>query len=545
MEADVIVMGGGLAGLTAALGLAEEGLKVGVVERDAILGGRAASWTDARTGDPVHIGPHIFLDKYPNTLRLFDRLGTTDRIVWQGGGEFLTMVDGRREVPIKTSRLPAPYHYLPSLLEDPTLSLRDLASNWAVVQIALELDEADVMRLDGMNAYAFLRAVGVTSHFIDRFWAFAAQSIMNVPLEVCSAGSLVRFYRYLVADPDLKVGFADGGLGDLFAPGSERLLSELGAVVLKGETVTEILAANDGGRPRVAGVRLANGRRLGAKRVVATLPPHALRPLCPAAWIASDRALADLVHFLPVPYISVYLWFDRKLTRRQFWARAYDPNDLNCDFYDLSNIHRGWHDRPSMIASNIIYSHRANPLDDGAIVAATRAELADYLPEARGAHLVHSVVHRIPMAIHAPFAGMEARRPRPRTSIDGLYLAGDWVRTGLPSSMESAVGSGWMVTEDILAELGRHRTLFTAPPAPGGLADALRVTGKALPFWRIPRWIPAVTPVSDRNCEPPAWDRLLKRGLGRLLGGATKEAATADTHGSARRGARPGRDARA
>src|SRR5690349_17274116 len=113
-SADVVVIGGGIAGLTCAMGLRGSGLRVVVLERDDLLGGRARSWVDDTTGDPVHVGPHIFLDQYPNFFALLDACGTRDRVVWEKDGAFVTMVDGRREIRIRRSPLPAPYHYVPS-----------------------------------------------------------------------------------------------------------------------------------------------------------------------------------------------------------------------------------------------------------------------------------------------------------------------------------------------------------------------------------------------------------------------------------------------
>ncbi len=65
-DADVVIAGGGLAGLTCAVGLLGSGLRVLVIEREPILGGRARSWADPATGDPVAVGPHIFISEYPN-----------------------------------------------------------------------------------------------------------------------------------------------------------------------------------------------------------------------------------------------------------------------------------------------------------------------------------------------------------------------------------------------------------------------------------------------------------------------------------------------
>lgn len=479
---DVLIVGGGIAGLTCAMGLRGTGLRTMVLEGDERLGGRASSWTDPVTGDPVHIGPHIFLDQYPNFFALLDACGTRDKVVWEQDGCFVTMVDGRREIPIRASGLPAPYHYVPSLLADPEVSLPDLVSNWPIIELALGADEDAVRRLDSLDARTLLREVGVTKRFIERFWAFTALAIMNVPLERCSAGALLRFYRYMLGQDQLRVGFASTGLGDLYAPQCQALLEADGATVRTNARVRELTM--DAGR--VSGVVLDDGTRITASHVVCALPPTALRNLARPEW--SDVApFRDLAKFKPVPYIAPYLWFDRKLTRRQFWARVWREGDYNCDFYDLSNINRGYRQRPSIITSNVIGSERIGDVDDQTIIDKTLDELAEYLPEAKEARLVHAFVSRIPMAIHAPEPGTEALRPSVKTSIAGLYLAGDWVATGFPSSMESAAAGGWLAAEAICEGVGNPRALVHGKNGPRGLVPWLGTAVKKVPFKRPPR----------------------------------------------------------
>ncbi|MCB9536028.1 MAG: FAD-dependent oxidoreductase [Myxococcales bacterium] len=460
---DCVVIGGGLAGLTSAVGLADAGLKPLVLEAGALLGGRARSWTDPTTGDPVHIGPHIFLSEYRNLLRLFDRLGTRDRIVWQPADPFITLVDGRRAVPIRPAPLPPPMHLVPSVLADPTTRLADKLSNVPLSARLLSLDDDQVLALDALPADTLLRQGGVSETYIRSFWSFVAQSILNVPLAECSAAALARFYRALIGTRGYRVGFPDRGLGDVFAPAARRVIEQAGGQVLTDTRVARFTHEGD----RVTGVVTDEGRAFAAPHVVAALAPQDLDRLVRAPW----RRLSpfrDLPAFEPSRYLCVYLWFDRKLTRRRFWARVYDPGDLNCDFYDYGNILRGPRDRPSLIASNIIYAQRLPPMDDAAIIARTRAELAEYLPAANAARLVHAVVHRVPMAIHCPRPGTERLRPATRTPIDGLLLAGDWIRTHLPASMESAVCAGWRAAEAVLADHGHHAAL-------------------AAPAWRLPR----------------------------------------------------------
>ena len=127
-----------------------------------------------------------------------------------------------------------------------------------------------------------------------------------------------------------------------------------------------------------------------------------------------------------------------------------------------------------MVASNIIYSHRAADMDDAAIVAATLREIAEFVPGAADAKLIHSDVHRIPMGIACPKPGTELKRPATATGVPRLFLAGDWTRTELPSSMESAVRSGFLAAEAILSASARPRSLALAPRPTDGLAGVVR-----------------------------------------------------------------------
>ncbi|MCY1013859.1 FAD-dependent oxidoreductase [Nannocystis pusilla] len=298
---------------------------------------RARSWKDPTTGDPVHVGPHIVTDCYPNFFRLLGRLGTADRVVWEPESLLYTMFDGARAIELRRSSLPPPVQMLATLRADPELGLLDLASNAAPARVALGLDEQAVLRLDGLDGAAALDILGVRPAMQRRYWQFAAMSILNTPLGRVSAGSLLRAFHHAITRDAVRVGFPGVGLGDLFAPGARAAIEAAGHPVWTGTSAAEIL----GDETRATGVRLVDGRILRARHVVSTLPPGDLAALLPESWQAR-AGLDSLRWFSPVPYVSVYLWFDRRITARQFWARSYHPDDLNCDFYDYANIYPDW-----------------------------------------------------------------------------------------------------------------------------------------------------------------------------------------------------------
>jgi squalene-associated FAD-dependent desaturase len=462
--AEVIIVGGGIAGLACAVELCRSGLSVVLLERDAEPGGRARSWVDETTGDTVDIGPHILLTEYQNMLRMMDDLGTRNDVVWQPE-KFLTFVDEPRPVDIRMYRFPAPFHFLPSLLGAPQLSLYDLASNYRLMWSVMRMSDEESLRLDDFVAEDHLQQMGVSERCIDWFWRSACMAIMNVPLEQCSAGSLLRFFRFMMGQSGYQVGFAGRGLGELFVPAAlERIRASGGRVLTRTEA-----SAVDGADGVASEVRLKDGTCLNAAAVVCTVPPQQLEALLPQRWREQHATFRGLGQFEATPYVSSYLWFDRKLTGEKFWARVWAPDNFNYDSYDLSNIRPRWTKKPSVIASNIVFSHRAADMDDDEIIATTLRELGDFLPEISAAKLLHARVHRIPMAVPAPYPGVEKLRPQTSSPVENLFLAGDWTATGLPASMESAVRSGYLAAENVLAKFGRPREIAIPPPSAEGL----------------------------------------------------------------------------
>jgi 15-cis-phytoene desaturase len=469
---DVIIIGGGLAGLACAVALSDRGQRVTVLERSPRLGGRAASWTDPATGDVIDTGPHVVHSEYRNMLALLDRLGTSRLICWQPD-PVLTIATRPTPTRLRHRLLPPPLSFMPGMSGAPGLSTADLLSMTRLTWEVLHFGEEKMAGLDSISAQEFLQRQGVSERMIDWWWRFAAMVVTNVPLERCSAASLMRIHTHLSSYRGLHFGFAQVGLGELYEVQAARAIEAAGGKVMLSAEVQAII-----GDGRAEGVLLAGGNRLYGPHVVSAVPPQALAPLLPARWRA-QMPFSQLGVFEPSPYISCYLWFDRKVGMPRFISHLCSPGRLSYDFYDLGQIREGWADRPTVTASNIIYSHRAHELSDEEVVAATVRELAEFAPGASAAQLVHSRVHRIPMAIPCPVVGFEQARPAARTPFPGLLLAGDWTRTHLPCSMEGAVKSGWTAAEQVLAQTGCQVSLAREPRAFDGIGALVRPAAAA------------------------------------------------------------------
>lgn len=470
LVADVAIAGGGLAGLACAATLAGEGLRVLVFEREGRLGGRASSWFDEKFGQHLDIGPHVVSTEHVNFLALLESVGTAGRIVWQQQ-PLITLLDAGHRVTMRGSRLPPPMHGMPNIFAAlRCVSMSDLFSCTRVAWQAARIDDAGCRALDAETAYAWLTRMGVSERMIDWFWRSSILALLNQPLERCSAGAAMRVFRLMLGRSGYFFGFADVGLAELYVPGCVRLITGAGGAVRTNCGVRDLLLQPDG----VRGLSLEDGTRVEARHVVVAMNPASLAGLDAFGHPALLEISTFARQLRAVPYVSTHLLFDQKLGPDRFWARVASPQDLNTDFYDLSNIRRHRMHGPSWIAANAIDATEACRWSDEHIIAKTVKEIVEFHPEARTAHVVEARIHRIPMAIPASKPGVERRRPRQASPLPGLWTVGDWTDTGIPFSMESATRSAFLAADELLQSLGRPARNALPAPETFGLPGLLR-----------------------------------------------------------------------
>jgi len=467
----VIVIGGGLAGLAGAVALADAGLRVELYERRPILGGRASSFIHPSSGERVDNCQHVLLGCCVNLLDFYARLGVRDRIAFHRTIPFID--ESRRVSVIGPSRLPPPLHLVPSFLRLRTMGFRDKLSIVRTVtgmirhvmkqrktDIPDALHAAEAPSPDSMATW--LETHGATGRAVEAFWKPFLISALNDELDDIDAeyGIRTAVRAFLINRRGYEVGLPAVPLGDLYAPCIDYIEQRGGHVVLD-QGITGI--STDHGR--VTSVSLRDGSSVEAGAYLSALPFDVLCRLLPESH-ASNPYFAILGGLSVSPITAVHVWFDRPVTeldyaavigRRIQWI-------FNQSIRDPGAFSTGG--TGAYLGLVVSASDAWMKMPQQEIIDQAMEDLGDLLPAVRQAGLLKAVVVKEGRATFAPRPGCDALRPGPTSPLSNLFVAGDWVQTGWPATMESAVRSGYQAAEALLRTRG-ERTRILKPELPG------------------------------------------------------------------------------
>ena len=235
-----IIIGGGLAGLTLATEMVDSDFDVIVLEKNKYLGGRASNTIDPKTEDPVPIGPHIFVKGYTNFKKFLKKIGAKEAILWERN-LFLELIYKGRHFQFRMTDIPTSLKALPRILSYPFLSLTDKLTNIKVGLKIYFLNPRKFEELDNINAYDFLTRNGVSENSINRMWRFFVLSMLNIPIELCSAAELCLLAKYWATADHREICFAKKGLGDIYTAKATEYIKEGGGIIHKDAEVKEIV----------------------------------------------------------------------------------------------------------------------------------------------------------------------------------------------------------------------------------------------------------------------------------------------------------------
>ncbi|MFN9197908.1 MAG: hydroxysqualene dehydroxylase HpnE [Planctomycetaceae bacterium] len=474
-ERDILVVGGGLAGLACAAALGARGWTVTLLESRNRLGGRASSFRDAQTGEWLDNCQHVSLGCCTNFTRFCQMVGIADLFHREDELIFIGP-EGTRHV-FAASAFPAPLHLAPAFAR---LSYLSWSDRWHLSRGLRALAGTPSERLEGLPFDRWLADQHQPPRVIELFWHVVLVSALSETVDRLDAAHARKVFvdAFLTHRAGWEVWLPTVPLERLY--GGELLgwLAGHGVAVRLNAGVRTLARGQEGVQ-----VTLRDGTTCRASRVVLAVPSHLVPDLAPELaprWSAVEGP----GQIETAPISSVHLWYDREITpdrhvtfvgqtsqwlfnRERIQGRPVGPEESAAGGGEERSS-SGWYGQVVISAS-----HHAAARPAQETIDTVAGELAWLLPGARSARLLRARMVTEHRAVIAVLPGADRHRPGVRTDVPGLYLAGDWVQTGWPSTMEGAVRSGWLAAEAVLEDAGTGE----------------RLLAEDLPVSRLSKWL--------------------------------------------------------
>jgi squalene-associated FAD-dependent desaturase len=460
---DAIVVGAGVAGLAAAVALAQDGAKVTLLERRSFVGGRAYSYRHPALDETID-SQHVVLGCCTNIVELMGQAGAAESIRWYDELCFLepgTSGLQPRASWMRPGRLPAPMHQALSFLRAPMLGLRDK------VGIARGLTHflRGYPQSDAESFAAWLKRTGQTERAVRHFWEPVVVGALNDGFERCSTkyAGKVFLESFLRSPEGGRLGIPARPLSEFFSPVVE-LARRLGVDVRMNAGVEEIARDADrrwrvkvGAEELHAGALVLAGDLRATSKLMAgfsdVLPPAHRDEAATDAAPGLDRGSGpQAARFVSAPITTIHLWFDREVANLDHAVLL----DTRIQWiFSKSRIRRWEPARGSYLELVISASWAEIDMTREQILASAMRELELFFPAAREARLIKSAVLKEARATFSVTPGLDDYRPSQKTAYAGLFVAGDWTATEWPSTMEGAVRSGRLAAGEVVGDGGR------------------------------------------------------------------------------------------
>jgi squalene-associated FAD-dependent desaturase len=434
----VVVVGGGLAGLAAAVDAVDGGARVTLLERRPRLGG--ATWSFAREGISYDNGQHVFMRCCHEYRSFLDRIGSGDKVFLQDALDVAVVSPDGRSGSIRRDRLPVPLHLARTLATYPFLSVRQRA---AAVRAAVALGrlDPDDDSLDDRSFAQWLASKGQGADAIAALWELIVLPTVNVRVDEASLKLAAKVFvtGLLTEAGGADIGWTRVPLAELHADAASGILRDAGATVRTGARVQRVIPA-EAGRLTVD----VDGTGLTADAVVVAVPHDVVDEIIPPATVTHQDRLAEL-GFSPI--VNVHLVYDRHVTDLAFAAGLNSPAQFVFDRSEAAGVGDG----AQCLAVSISGADEEIGRSPAELIATMSGAVAALFPAAGDAEVLHSMVTREVAATFRGRPGTDALRPAAETNVPGLVVAGTWTDTGWPATMESAVASGREAARHALA----------------------------------------------------------------------------------------------
>jgi squalene-associated FAD-dependent desaturase len=454
--ADIVIVGAGFAGLSAGVRLSRAGMRVLVLEARSRLGGRATAFPDRETGERVDNGQHVILGCYKETLAFLSEIGALGNLRLQPQLS-VAMIDGAgRRTRLTCPPLPAPLHLVAGVLDWDALAWRDrlsvlrMSAPLRLARRQLQPNTRTIAASPGETVEAWLVRNGQTARLRELLWDPLALAALNQPSKKAAAPLFARVLAEMFGSDSsaAAIGLPLKPLDEMYAEPARRYIETRGGTVRTGARASIVIE-----RDAVGSVTVDPERWI-VSRAIAAVPWHQLSTTLVGDTTTLDGLLDRARRTDPSPIVSVNLWLDRRVIDDPFVGL---PGRTLQWVFDKREVFGNSAAHLSFVSSGAQHLLAWKNTD---LIEHAHRELIEAVPQAREARLLQATVVREPAATFSLAPGQPAR-PSTETPIRGLYLAGDWIDTGLPATIESAVRSGHRAAEFVMADVARLKPRAT------------------------------------------------------------------------------------
>ncbi|MBI2429389.1 MAG: FAD-dependent oxidoreductase [Ignavibacteriales bacterium] len=438
---DVLIIGGGVAGLAAAVELTSHGHSILLIEQKQHLGGRTYSFRHPETGGEVDNGQHLLMGCYHATLRYLKMIGAENFVEVQDTMSVIFRAPDKSPVELKTNRLPAPLNVLWGLFG---LSNLSFVNRLKLLRVGIDvmLKDPDTNRhLHSISVSQWLEELGQPEENRKYLWDIIAIGALNDSLEKVSAALFAKVIKtaFFGSRKNASMVIPKNGLSTVLVDKAIEFIEKRGGKILLNTSVERF---HDSGFPprragRIQDVVLSNGNKIQPTTVISAVPyfdiPRVFGEYNPLGMVFINE-------FESSPIVTLHLWFDAHFMKEKFCALLDSPIHW---VFNKSMMY-GNEDNGLMYLSLVVSgAHDLVEKEKEELVELGHNELKRFYPAASVSKIIHSLVIKEKRATFSPKVGIEQFRPSHKTSIENLFLAGDWTDTKLPATIEGAVQSGF------------------------------------------------------------------------------------------------------
>ena len=435
----ILILGGGVAGLSAAIHLTRSGHDITLIEARQTLGGRSHSFRDPKTGDIIDNGQHILMGCYHATLELLQKVGSQHLLRPEKKLNVAYVSDAKKITRLKGSSLPAPFHLLSAIFRFGELSLSE---KFRAMEVGLSAKcDPTGTKWRSSTVAEWLQACGQTSNAIRSLWEPFCIAALNEPIATASAslfGEVIR-RAFLRSTKDSTVLFSRVGLSQLFVQPTANLIQAAQGKILLGQAVQKIIFNES----RVEGVQLQSGTSLEADAIICATPWHITRKLLPE----TSSLAKQIAPLQGSPIIGIHLWFDQAICDEPFLGFLDSPIHWLFNKTKISDLEKTAYPSVALVIS-AAYDFAETSSEE--LVQLALKECHRFLPKSRNAKLLYQFVYRARDATFQTRPETLSQRPDCQTEWENFYLAGDWTNTSLPATIEGAIWSGQKAAQMIM-----------------------------------------------------------------------------------------------